>query len=383
MVFIFLKNIKDYFAFKVLVVMLCIAVYGCKSAIIHDYKTPAFVDKNLSSNTKELHRKLYYITKKGFAVGHQDATAYGVNWNYKDHPSIVRSDVNDVVGDFPAVYGFEIGHLELGDSMSLDKVPFDRMRKLIIDAHNRGGIITISWHLDNPTSRGSSWDKTAAVQDILKGGKHREKYELWVSRIADFFSSLKVDDKLIPVIFRPFHEMNGSWFWWGQGNCTATDYIALWRDTVILLKGKHNVHNLLYAYSPNKLNPEDDYMKYYPGDNYLDILGVDIYDFKNSEDYIKSINHDLSIVRAVAKEKDKLYAFTETGLETLSTTNWFTEVLYPNIKDSGISWILFWRNARKEHHYMPYKGHTIEKDFMAFEKFPETLFLKDIQKIKY
>jgi len=382
-VYVFCKNIQSYFAVKVLFVILFMMCFGCKTSNINDYKPPAFVDNNLSKNTKKLHEKLYYTTKSGFAIGHQDATAYGVNWGYEDNPNLMRSDVNDVVRDFPAVFGFEIGHLELGNSMSLDKVPFDRMKKLIIDAHNKGGIITISWHLNNPSSGGSSWDKTAAVHDILKGGQHREKYELWVSRIANFFNSLHVDSKLVPIIFRPFHEMNGSWFWWGEGNCTSEDYIALWRDTVTLLKDKHKVHNLLYAYSPNKLNPDDNYMTYYPGDYYVDILGIDVYDFKDSEDYVKSIIHDLNIVKTIAGEKNKLYAFTETGSETLSTPNWFTEVLYPNIKDSGISWVLFWRNARIDHHYMPYKGHPIEKDFVTFEKLPKTLFLRDIQKIKY
>jgi mannan endo-1,4-beta-mannosidase len=175
--------------------------------------------------------------------------------------------------------------------------------------------------------------------------------------------------------------MNGSWFWWGGNNCNPEDYKTLWIETVQLLRDKHNLHNLLYAYSPNKLNPGDEYLTYYPGDDYADILGIDIYDFNNSKDYITAVKHDLDILKKTATKKNKLYAFTETGLESLQTTNWFTEVLYPSIENSGICWVLTWRNYDTKHHYMPYNGQLNETDFITFEKLPNTLFLKDINSL--
>lgn len=352
--------------------------FACAQAQHNEVPELQLSDKKVSNSVKNLYYKLKTISKNGFAIGHQDATSYGIGWNYEHNTAPVKSDVYEVCGDYPAVYGFDIGHLELGNDRNLDAVPFQSMRDLIIDAYKKGGIITISWHLDNPTSGGNSWDKTSAVKDII-GGKHRDTYELWVSRVADFMKSLKTETEMVPVIFRPFHEMNGSWFWWGEGNCSPEDYKTLWIETLELLKDKHDVHNLLYAYSPNKLNPTDDYLKYYPGDDYVDILGIDIYDFKNSEDYIKSVVNDLKIVKDIASQKRKIYAFTETGLETLSTPNWFTEVLYPAIENSGIAWVLFWRNARTDHHYMPYKGHPSENDFKTFKALPKTLFLQDIK----
>ena len=59
--------------------------------------------------------------------------------------------------------------------------------------------------------------------------------------------TLQINGEVIPLIFRPFHEMSGSWFWWGGANCEAKDYISLWKETVELLRDKHNLHNLLYA----------------------------------------------------------------------------------------------------------------------------------------
>ncbi|MBJ2173547.1 beta-mannosidase [Aureibaculum sp. A20] len=381
MIYIKNNNLKFYCK-SVLVFMLMISFYSCTSAQKQKEKEPLLVDENASESCLNLYQKLSEISKKGFAIGHQDATSYGISWKQNDDSVVVKSDVNEVVGDFPAVYGFDLGRIELASDRNLDSVSFVTMKKLMIDAHKKGGIITISWHADNPTTDGDSWDKTPAVADIIKGGKHRAKYELWVKRMATFIKSLKYNNQPIPMVFRPFHEMNGAWFWWGDPNCTATEYKQLWQETVQLLRDTHNVHNLLYAYSPNKLNPSDDYLKYYPGDDYVDILGIDIYDFNNAKDYTASVVNDLNLVRSIAKEKNKLYAFTETGLETIPTKNWYSEVLYPSLENSGIAWVLFWRNGRLDHHYMPYKGHSSESDFKNFEKLPKTLFLKDVNELK-
>jgi len=355
---------------------------SCKSLYNDEYKRPILVDAKANRNTKKTHKKLTYISKNGFAVGHQDATSYGIGWKKSDSLNTVESDVHELINDNPAVYGFDISKIELNAKNNIDSVSFVSMQKEIISAYKKGGIITISWHADNPVTNGDSWDTTAAVNSLLVNRNNRIKYELWVGRMANFMKSLKYKGKRIPILFRPFHEMNGHWFWWGDPNTSANDYIQLWQETVVLLRDKHKLHNLLYVYSPNKLNPDDDYMKYYPGDDYVDILGIDIYDFNNSEDYVKSIVHDLALVKEIANQKNKLFAFTETGLEKIPTQNWFTEVLYPNIKNSGISWILFWRNANLGHHYLPYKEHVNALDFKTFSNYSETLFLKDIQNLE-
>jgi mannan endo-1,4-beta-mannosidase len=372
----FYRNQKLYNIISIFIIFLFVTSCNCDKK--KDIKKPILVDKKASEKTIALHNRLLEISKKGFAIGHQDDTSYGLGWNYKDDTTTIKSDVEKVTGDFPAVFGFDLGWIEIDKSYNLDTVPFNAMTNLIIDAHKRGGIITISWHLNNPVTGGNSWDQTSAIPNIIKGGDQREKYELWVSRVASFMQTLQINGEVIPVIFRPFHEMNGSWFWWGGANCEANDYITLWKETVELLRDKHNLHNILYAYSPNKLNPNDNYLKYYPGDDYVDILGIDIYDFNNAEAYQKAVIHDLEIVKKIATEKNKLYAFSETGLESLKTEKWFTKVLYPAIENSGISWVLTWRNYDTKHHYMPYNGQLNESDFIEFEKLPKTLFLKDI-----
>ena len=78
--------------------------------------------------------------------GHQDDPFYGIGWQYEPN----RSDVLESCGDYPAIMGFELGGIEMGDAKNLDSVPFDLMRREIIAHHQRGGIVTISWHPRNP-----------------------------------------------------------------------------------------------------------------------------------------------------------------------------------------------------------------------------------------
>ncbi|GGK22341.1 mannan endo-1,4-beta-mannosidase [Yeosuana aromativorans] len=388
------KKNKIFYLYKSFAIGLVVLFFSsCKPFYNTVYKKPTLVDTKTSKRVKKLHKELFYLSKEGFAIGHQDDTSYGIGWKQADFPNMIKSDVNDVVGDFPAVYGFDISGIETGNENNLDDVPFNTMRQLIIDAFSKGGIITISWHADNPVTNGDSWDKTPAVEKIIGNGIYVDKYEEWINKVATFLKSLKFKGKDIPIIFRPFHEMNGGWFWWGNPNCNSIEYIQLWRNTVYLLRDTYHIHNLVYTYSPNRLGPNDAYMDYYPGDNFVDILGIDIYDFQNSFEFVNSLEHDLKIIKNIATERSKLYALTETGVnkldgnnwfiqDTSPDQNWFSKVLYPTIENSGIAWILFWRNGTKGEQYVSYKGHKSEADFKAFAKQPKTLFLNDINKLK-
>ena len=86
-------------------------------------------DKKATSETKTLYKNLYILSQKGFLFGHQDDLAYGVKWKYEDG----RSDIKDVVGDYPAVYGWDIAGLEKDDKNNIDGVPFAKMKQYIID----------------------------------------------------------------------------------------------------------------------------------------------------------------------------------------------------------------------------------------------------------
>ncbi len=382
----FLVNV-DFSLLRNNLVFIFVFIYSlflmsCKPTSDLMKKEAFLVDIKAKQQTKYLYHRIKEISKLGYAFGHQDATAYGIGW--KNDGTMYKSDVQEVSGQYPAVYGFDIGHIELDHEHNLDTVNFKLMKKLIKKAHKSGGIVTISWHPDNPLSNKSSWDTTSTVKQILRGGILHDKYKNWLKRVANFMNGLKkFIGPQVPIVFRPFHEMNGDWFWWGAASCTEEEYKRLWRETVYILKDEYKVHNLLYLYSPNTLNTESEFLKYYPGDEYVDMLGVDIYQYGTEAEYMNTLKRDITVLKKVGAEKDKPFALSETGFSMLKgVPQWWTKVLDKSVSDSGIAWALFWRNAWMNHFYVPYKGQETSKDFLNFKNLPHVLFLDEIQKIK-
>lgn len=327
-----------------------------------------------SPETNALLAVLKSLSGQYILLGHQDATAYGVDWSAEPN----KSDVKSTTGAYPAVYGWDVGHLEIGKPANLDNVSFNLMRTRIIEAYSRGGINTISWHTTNPTNGQSAWDTTRnSVKEILPGGKHHDTYNDYLSRLAAFFKTLKTDDgTAIPIIFRPFHEHTGSWFWWGEAFCSLQEYVALWQYTVHYLRNKNGLKNLLFAYSSSTIESEAHYLARYPGDDYVDIMGFDDYCMGDEAAYVKRMANSLRVLTKVAKERDKAAAVTETGYEQIPNANWFTQVLYPAIKDYPVVWVLLWRNAinRPNHYYVPYPAHPAADDFREFYRLPTICF---------
>lgn len=330
------------------------------------------IDKNATKETEELYNRLYDLQSRGIMVGHQDALAYGHGW-YKEQG---RSDIKGIAGDYPAVVGWELGHIELNAEYNLDSVYFSDMRNYIVETHKRGGITTASWHVDNIATRNTSWDcaQDTVVSSILEGGLHHEEYLLWIDRLGDFFLNLKDEaGELIPVVLRMYHEHTGGWFWWGNKQCTPEEYKQLWVMTVEYLRDKKNVHNLLYAYSTATVKSEKEFFERYPGDDYVDIVGYDCYTTNEKEvleDYIKDMEFNLKVVTEHANKASKIAIIGETGMESIPNNTYFSEIVYPIISQYNISWILFWRNAweaeKPNHYYVPFKEHPAAGDFKKF-----------------
>jgi hypothetical protein len=342
-------------------------------------------DKKATKETIHLFQNLHQLLKKGIMFGHQDDLAYGVGWKYEDG----RSDIRDVTGDYPAVYGWELGHLELDGAVNIDSVPFDKMRQYIREGYDRGGVITISWHLHNPLTGKTAWDPApGSVASALPGGSSHDLYVKWLDKVADFFLSLKgKNGEYIPVIFRPFHELNGSWFWWGGKNSTPTELIQLYRFTESYLRDTRNIHHLLYAYNTDRFQTRVEYLERYPGDEWVDLVGFDIYQrtYEN-EKFIAELDKTLTTLETIAKEKDKIPALTEFGYNGIPDPQWWTNVLWKSIQSHQISYVLGWRNAgfrnKGFEYYVPYKGQASADNFNQFYKEPRTLFQKDVTRKK-
>jgi mannan endo-1,4-beta-mannosidase len=344
-------------------------------------------DPLATRQTNALYQNLAKLRGKSVLFGHQDDLAYGVSWKYQKD----RSDVKDIVGDYPALYGWELGNMEHDLPHNLDSVPFDRMRQFIIDAYNRGGLSTISWHLDNPLNGESAWDVTkGGVASVLPGGSRHVLYNQWLERVASFLGSLKSNGVLIPVLFRPYHELTGNWFWWCQNTNNPDEFKLLWRYTINYLRNKKQLHNLIVVYNTaGDFNTESEFSERYPGNDVVDVVSFDTYQYGDpatDSKFVDNTKKRIAIVESFAGQKHKLSALAETGYEQTPYAFWWTKTLWPLLENTNLSYVLLWRNAGRQanghmHYYTPVRGDASEKDFIDFYRLPATLFEKDALKI--
>ncbi|MBN1892870.1 beta-mannosidase [bacterium] len=334
------------------------------------------VDSLATPETVALFQNLRALSASGVLFGHQDDLAYGVGWKAVDG----RSDVKEVCGDYPALYGWDLG--DIGRSANLDGVDFGRMKEWIREVYGRGGVNTVSMHLDNPLTAGDAWDNSPAVRSILPGAAHHSGFLRTLDQIAAFLKDLRTPDGcFIPVVFRPYHEHNHDWSWWGKSSCTAEEYNALWRMTVRHLRDTHSIHHLLYAISPQEIRSESEYLDRYPGDAWVDILGMDYYKLWTKSN-VPDLGKALGVMARLAEARGKVAALTEVGVENVPAPDWWTAYLLAGIRydawSGKIAWALVWRNASTDHHFGPYPGHASASDFLAFHRDPFTLFERDL-----
>ena len=350
-------------------------------------KLPLPADKKATKETISLFRSLYELQNKGVMYGHQDDLMYGSTWWYEKD----RSDTRDFTGDYPAVAGFELGHLELGNERSLDSVSFVQIAEQIKAHYQRGGIITISWHANNPFTMqipdtlarrqyGTAWDVSSneVVASVLPGGKNHDLFNTWLERLATFFIGLKDDNGTpIPIIFRPYHEHSGSFFWWGTNICSDEEYAILWRYTVDFMRDKKNIHNILYAYNTDRVTSLEQYLRGYPGDDIIDMLSLDMYD--RGEQFGGELNNALDFVTSEAINRNKLTALSETGGRR-GMPDWWSSVLLPTVSKYPVGYVLTWRHTYRPRFSRPGSSNQpFPDDFLNFYNSPGTLFLKEVQ----
>lgn len=346
------------------------------------------VDKNATDETAALFYNLKKSAKSNVLFGHQDDTKRGVTnattqWANEQQFSGVlstQSDVKAVTGAYPAVYGHDFLHMTNFESGSWFDYEKSVARALTIEAYNRGGINTYCWHYANPVAKGSFyWSDcpVPAVSQVLPGGSANETFKSSLKIVADYAKSLiGADGKLIPVIFRPFHEMDGSWFWWGSGHSSAAEYIAMYQYTVKYLRDDLGVRNFLFAWSPDRnFNSQAQYLNYYPGDDFVDLVGTDNYEDMKANVAPAVAAAKFKIVSDYAKAHNKLAALTETGLQNVSRADWFTQQLLLSLKNQQLefAYALLWANT-KDAYWTPYAGHAAAGDFINFKNDGFVLF---------
>lgn len=341
------------------------------------------MDKDATRETKKLYKSLKKIQKKGTIFAHQHATEYGRGW-YGDEN---RSDVKSVVGTHPGMIGIDFSGFT-GRNPEEYKA---NLKKIVEDAYNRGAVITIAWHFYNPVGPGGFYwqdsTSTPVVKRLIPNGDAHNQYKEILDGIAEWANSCKgANGELIPMIFRPYHEFDGDWFWWGASHCTVDEFKTLWKFTASYLRDERNVHNFIWAFSPdNKFDTEEKYLERYPGDEWVDMVGMDNYADMGRDRYdIATATRKLKIVSDYAKKHKKLAAFTETGLEGIPNVTWWTDTLLKVMKADGLrlSYVLVWRNdsRSKTHYYAPHPAHPSVSNFKRFYEDKFTWFEEDLAK---
>ena len=169
--------------------------------------------------------------------------------------------VYDVTGKYPAMRGL--------DFMNSD---FDGVVERSKEWHKKGGLVTICWHTGVASSgyNESQWDDPDFDQLLTKGtAKYNTMMEAW-DMAAN--ALLELQDAGVTVFWRPFHEFDGQWFWWGKGG--ADNFIKLWRLMYDTFTNDYGLNNLIWVLGYSGEVKDD----WYPGDEYCDIAGSDTYD---------------------------------------------------------------------------------------------------------
>lgn len=345
------------------------------------------VDQKATAQTRALfaHLKSYWSSGKTL-FGAQIPTLFGIdNWQYwgaRNNVNTDKSDTKCLAGSHPAVCGWELAWIEKGSERDVDGNYFSAVRNHIQAAYRRGAVNTISWHCCNPATDGNYNDSSAqdVINRILPGGDLHSKFCGWMDKAAEFLASLTDDNgNPIPIIFRPWHEHTdrgrGSGFWWSVGNNSNDSYKKLWQMTFEYMTTTKGLHNLIWAYSPDLHHlcwDDEGYNKYvytwaWPGDGYVDILGLDAYHTGSSNfDSKASVVADYAISLAV--EKGKIFAVTETGLLNNDWDNyWWTGRLYAKlIAGKKVAYALVWRNDYPDYYFNAFRGCCSANDFLDF-----------------
>jgi len=207
----------------------------------------------------------------------------------------------DYIGKTPVIWSQDFGFAAEGDKDSYKSRP--AIIEEAIRQHKKGAIVTLCWHAVPPTAeepvtfqplpgadpvaplksvQGRLTDKQ--FRDILTPGT--DLYKQWVKQVDEIASYLKqLQAAKVPVLWRPYHEMNGDWFWWGghyEGKYTTA---ALYKQMFDRFVKFHKLNNLIWVWSVDRPGkPGSEFVRYYPGTQYLDILAIDIYgnDFNQS-----------------------------------------------------------------------------------------------------
>jgi mannan endo-1,4-beta-mannosidase len=207
----------------------------------------------------------------------------------------LMSNIFDKTGHWPAILGVDYADFTKGGLETA------RPNRAAIEYWRQGGLVAISVHLYDPakTNGGGLRDQGVDLAALLESGS--QTHERWMRELDTLAGGLQeLRAAGVVVLWRPFHEMNGDWFWWG-GKDPAV-FIQVWRQMFDYFSKDKGLDNLLWVYSPNH---GQNTASYYAGDPYVDLVGLDAYTDFIDPAHIKGY--------AAVAALPKPFGFTEFG----------------------------------------------------------------------
>jgi mannan endo-1,4-beta-mannosidase len=202
--------------------------------------------------------------------------------NFPNHLSRWSDRIYDLTGKFPAIFGSDFGFAGGDDKDSVLGRP--GMIEEAKRQYRNGAVIALCWHEVRPTD-----DEPVTFRDSVQGRLTdfewnelltpgtdlRKRWEEQVDVVAGYLKQLQ--DAGVPVLFRPYHEMNGNWFWWG-GRPGEKGSAALYRQLFDRFVHVHHLNNLIWVWNSDRPSGSAGKIAdFYPGAQYVDVVTIDIY----------------------------------------------------------------------------------------------------------
>ncbi len=212
-----------------------------------------------------------------------------ITWEYGP-----KSDPNAWYGDWrqlqqaglrlPEVMGGEMSDLMTYPGFNANT---DALNELI--RHGKAGhMVTINWHPSNPVVGGNFGTPIATAQLLAMVNDGTQTGQRWQTQLNRAAAVLqKFETAGVPVLFRPLHEQNGDFFWWGQNGATGAAmrarqqaWVRMWRDMVTEMSVRKGLKNLIFVFGTNQVNYDGVVppLTFYPGAGWADVVSIDIYD---------------------------------------------------------------------------------------------------------
>ncbi|AET61698.1 hypothetical protein HPL003_24910 [Paenibacillus terrae HPL-003] len=292
-----------------------------QSFIIADAAPP--VNPQASAKARQL---LTYLSNM------PEGTLISGQHDYLEAPDEQNNKLQQISGQYAGLHGYEFGGLANQSHATLQE-----QRQRVVDSaiqwSQYGGIVAITFHQALP-GKPKTWKNVQTKLSQAEFNRYitpgTPQYRQLIADIDEVALSLKIlRDADVPVLWRPYHEMNGNWFWWGN----KQNYVNLWNVMYDRFVNVHHLDNLLWVWSPNAPNAySTPYNGTFPGINRVDILAADIYNNDYKASYYTGllklaqgkpigIGESNILPSASVLKNQPAWAYAMTWGKELSTTN--------------------------------------------------------------